>query len=85
MSPPSPLSSTPFSSTLSLSLSQVPVGHLVFMVHGIGQRMESADLVDDVTAFRRNAAAAAEVCLTPYQRYQQRCLFIPCQVGMGTE
>ncbi|GJN12631.1 hypothetical protein PR202_ga30926 [Eleusine coracana subsp. coracana] len=33
--------------------SQVPVRHLVFMVHGIGQRLEKANLVDDVVDFRR--------------------------------
>ncbi|KAK3124196.1 hypothetical protein QOZ80_7BG0583200 [Eleusine coracana subsp. coracana] len=59
--------------------SQVPVGHLVFMVHGIGQRLEKANLVDDVVDFRRITANLAERYLTPYQRSTQRVLFIPCQ------
>ncbi|TVU43733.1 hypothetical protein EJB05_10223, partial [Eragrostis curvula] len=59
--------------------SQVPVGHLVFMVHGIGQRLEKANLVDDVVDFRRVTANLAERYLTPYQRSTQRVLFIPCQ------
>ncbi|XP_026665196.2 phospholipase SGR2 isoform X2 [Phoenix dactylifera] len=59
--------------------SQVPVGHLVFMVHGIGQRLEKANLVDDVGDFRRITASLAERHLTPYQRSTQRVLFIPCQ------
>lgn len=59
--------------------SQVPVGHLVFMVHGIGQRLEKANLVDDVGDFRRITSSLAERHLTPYQRGTQRVLFIPCQ------
>uniref|UniRef100_A0A0D9X3Q3 DDHD domain-containing protein n=1 Tax=Leersia perrieri TaxID=77586 RepID=A0A0D9X3Q3_9ORYZ len=59
--------------------SQVPVGHLVFMVHGIGQRLEKANLVDDVVDFRRVTTNLAERYLTPYQRSTQRVLFIPCQ------
>ncbi|XP_072971763.1 phospholipase SGR2-like [Typha angustifolia] len=63
--------------------SQVPVGHLVFMVHGIGQRLEKANLVDDVGDFRRLTASLAERHLTPYQRSIQRVLFIPCQWRKG--
>ncbi|KAJ0969391.1 hypothetical protein J5N97_022268 [Dioscorea zingiberensis] len=63
--------------------SQVPVGHLVFMVHGIGQRLEKANLVDDVGDFRRITASLAERHLTPYQRGTQRVLFIPCQWRRG--
>ncbi|WVZ95480.1 hypothetical protein U9M48_041240 [Paspalum notatum var. saurae] len=63
--------------------SQVPVGHLVFMVHGIGQRLEKANLVDDVVDFRRVTANLAERYLTPYQRSTQRVLFIPCQWRKG--
>lgn len=63
--------------------SQVPVGHLVFMVHGIGQRLEKANLVDDVGDFRRIARSLAERHLTPYQRSTQRVLFIPCQWRKG--
>ncbi|XP_024522407.1 phospholipase SGR2 [Selaginella moellendorffii] len=59
--------------------SEVPVQHLVFMVHGIGQRLEKANLVDDVGTFRRTAAMLAEKHLTKYQRHSQRVLFIPCQ------
>ncbi|CAM0910743.1 unnamed protein product [Alopecurus aequalis] len=59
--------------------SQVPVGHLVFMVHGIGQRLEKANLVDDVVDFRRITANLADRYLTPYQRSTQRVLYIPCQ------
>lgn len=54
--------------------------HVLFMVHGIGQRLQSAHLVEDVTVFRRNALAMAEAHLTPFQRAHHRCLFIPCQV-----
>ncbi|KAI3965003.1 hypothetical protein MKW92_026283 [Papaver armeniacum] len=61
--------------------SQVPVRHLVFMVHGIGQRLEKANLVDDVGDFRHITSILAERHLTPYQRDTQRVLFIPCQVG----
>ncbi|XP_042459090.1 phospholipase SGR2-like [Zingiber officinale] len=63
--------------------SQVPVGHLVFMVHGIGQRLERANLVDDVGDFRRITASLAEMHLTPYQKSTQRILFIPCQWRKG--
>ncbi|CAM6085035.1 unnamed protein product [Calypogeia fissa] len=59
--------------------SRVPVRHVVFMVHGIGQRLEKANLVDDVGAFRRSVAMLAEQHLTQYQRDRQRVLFIPCQ------
>eukprot|EP00252_Welwitschia_mirabilis_P007394 TRINITY_DN18701_c0_g1_i1.p1 TRINITY_DN18701_c0_g1~~TRINITY_DN18701_c0_g1_i1.p1 ORF type:complete len:732 (-),score=164.64 TRINITY_DN18701_c0_g1_i1:319-2220(-) len=59
--------------------SQVPVRHLVFMVHGIGQRLEKANLVDDVANFRDIVARLAELHLTTYQRNSQRVLFIPCQ------
>ncbi|KAL8223393.1 hypothetical protein R6Q57_018868 [Mikania cordata] len=59
--------------------SQVPVRHLVFMVHGIGQRLEKANLVDDVGMFRHITAILAEQHLTSYQRRTQRILFIPCQ------
>ncbi|KAK1413932.1 hypothetical protein QVD17_29669 [Tagetes erecta] len=59
--------------------SQVPVRHLVFMVHGIGQRLEKANLVDDVGIFRHITASLAEQHLTSYQRRTQRVLFIPCQ------
>ncbi|KAK9060738.1 hypothetical protein SSX86_021444 [Deinandra increscens subsp. villosa] len=59
--------------------SQVPVRHLVFMVHGIGQRLEKANLVDDVGIFRHITASLAEQHLTSYQRRTQRILFIPCQ------
>lgn len=63
--------------------SQVPVGHLVFMVHGIGQRLEKVNLVDDVVDCRRVTANLAERYLTPYQRSTQRVLFIPCQWRKG--
>ncbi|KAL5704134.1 Phospholipase sgr2 [Ranunculus cassubicifolius] len=63
--------------------SQVPVGHLVFMVHGIGQRLEKANLVDDVGNFRQITASLAERHLTSYQRDTQRILFIPCQWRKG--
>ena len=56
------------------------MGHLVFMIHGIGQRLEKANLVDDVVDFRRVTTSLAERHLTPYQRSTQRVLFIPCQV-----
>ncbi|OVA08145.1 DDHD [Macleaya cordata] len=63
--------------------SQVPVRHLVFMVHGIGQRLEKANLVDDVGSFRHVTSNLAERHLTPYQRDTQRVLFIPCQWRRG--
>lgn len=58
----------------------MPVRHVVFMVHGIGQRLEKANLVDDVGAFRETVTALSEQHLTPHQRNAQRILFIPCQV-----
>ncbi|XP_065033491.1 phospholipase SGR2-like isoform X4 [Musa acuminata AAA Group] len=61
--------------------SQVPVGHLVFMVHGIGQRLENANVVDDVADFGRITASLADRHLTAYQRSTQRVLFVPCQVS----
>ncbi|KAK1262953.1 hypothetical protein QJS04_geneDACA018576 [Acorus gramineus] len=63
--------------------SQVPVGHLVFMVHGIGQRLEKANLVDDVGNFRHITESLAERHLSPYQRGTQRVLYIPCQWRRG--
>ncbi|XP_057503098.1 phospholipase SGR2 isoform X1 [Actinidia eriantha] len=63
--------------------SQVPVRHLVFMVHGIGQRLEKSNLVDDVTNVRHITASLAERHLTSYQRGTQRVLFIPCQWRRG--
>ncbi|KAK4736652.1 hypothetical protein R3W88_000349 [Solanum pinnatisectum] len=60
--------------------SQVPVRHLVFMVHGIGQRLEKSNLVDDVSDFRHITSILAERHLTSYQRGTQRVLFIPCQM-----
>lgn len=63
-----------------ISNSQVPVRHVVFMVHGIGQRLEKANLVDDVGTFRQTVSALAEQHLTTHQRNAQRILFIPCQV-----
>ncbi|KAF9608531.1 hypothetical protein IFM89_009897 [Coptis chinensis] len=63
--------------------SQVPVGHLVFMVHGIGQRLEKANLVDDVGNYRQITASLAERHLTSFQRDTQRVLFIPCQWRKG--
>ncbi|CAN6475512.1 unnamed protein product [Victoria cruziana] len=62
---------------------QVPVGHLVFMVHGIGQRLEKANLVDDVATFRQITARLAERHISSYQRSTQRVLFIPCQWRRG--
>ncbi|XP_027353699.1 phospholipase SGR2 isoform X2 [Abrus precatorius] len=63
--------------------SQVPVRHLVFMVHGIGQRLEKSNLVDDVGNFRHITASLAEQHLTSHQRGTQRVLFIPCQWRKG--
>ncbi|XP_059641783.1 phospholipase SGR2 isoform X2 [Cornus florida] len=63
--------------------SQVPVRHLVFMVHGIGQRLEKSNLVDDVGNFRHITASLAERHLTSYQRDTQRVLYIPCQWRRG--
>ncbi|XP_031272151.1 LOW QUALITY PROTEIN: phospholipase SGR2-like [Pistacia vera] len=59
--------------------SQVPVKHLVFMVHGIGQRLEKSNLVDDAGNFRHITASLAEQHLTTRQRGTQRVLYIPCQ------
>lgn len=55
--------------------------HLVFMVHGIGQRLEKSNLVDDVSNFRHITTSLAERNLTSHQRATQRVLFIPCQVN----
>ncbi|ESQ33675.1 hypothetical protein EUTSA_v10006721mg [Eutrema salsugineum] len=63
--------------------SQVPVRHLVFMVHGIGQKVEKSNLVDDVGNFRQITAALGERHLTSHQRGTQRVLFIPCQWRKG--
>ncbi|XP_047325127.1 phospholipase SGR2 [Impatiens glandulifera] len=63
--------------------SQVPVRHVVFMVHGIGQRLEKSNLVDDVGHFRHITASLAETHLTSYQRGKQRVLYIPCQWRKG--
>ncbi|CAM8911658.1 unnamed protein product [Rhodiola kirilowii] len=63
--------------------SQVPVRHLVFMVHGIGQRLEKSNLVDDVGNFRHITASLAERHLTSHQRGTQRVLYIPCQWRRG--
>ncbi|KAF1873815.1 hypothetical protein Lal_00029521 [Lupinus albus] len=63
--------------------SQVPVRHLVFMVHGIGQRLEKSNLVDDVGNFRHITSTLAEEHLTLHQRGTQRVLFIPCQWRKG--
>ncbi|KAJ6855386.1 phospholipase SGR [Populus alba x Populus x berolinensis] len=56
--------------------SQVPVQHVVFMVHGIGQRLEKSNLVDDVSSFRHITTSLSEQHLTSYQRGVQRLLFI---------
>uniref|UniRef100_A0A2P2MMQ5 Phospholipase SGR2-like n=1 Tax=Rhizophora mucronata TaxID=61149 RepID=A0A2P2MMQ5_RHIMU len=63
--------------------SQVPVRHVVFMVHGIGQRLEKSNLVDDVGDFRQITSSLAEQHLTSHQRASQRVLFIPCQWRKG--
>ncbi|XP_038718481.1 phospholipase SGR2-like isoform X2 [Tripterygium wilfordii] len=63
--------------------SQVPVRHLVFMVHGIGQRLEKSNLVDDVGNLCHIIASLAEQHLTSHQRSTQRVLFIPCQWRKG--
>ncbi|GKV09233.1 hypothetical protein SLEP1_g20768 [Rubroshorea leprosula] len=63
--------------------SQVSVRHVVFMIHGIGQRLEKSNLVDDVTSFRHVTASLAEQHLTSHQRDTQRVLFIPCQWRKG--
>lgn len=69
--------------TTVLYSDQVPVRHLVFMVHGIGQRLEKSNLVDDVGNFRHITENLAEQHLTSHQRGTQRVLYIPCQVGMS--
>lgn len=51
------------------------------MVHGIGQRLEKSNLVDDVGCFRHLTASIAERHLTSHQRGTQRVLYIPCQVS----
>ncbi|KAL6316176.1 hypothetical protein AAG906_016006 [Vitis piasezkii] len=63
--------------------SQVPVRHVVFMIHGIGQRLEKSNLIDDVGNFRHITASLSERHLTSYQRGTQRVLYIPCQVNNG--
>ncbi|KAI3450171.1 hypothetical protein Pfo_006836 [Paulownia fortunei] len=63
--------------------SQVPVRHLVFMVHGIGQRLEKSNLVDDVGDFRHVTASVAERHFTSHQLGTQRVLYIPCQWRKG--
>ncbi|KAH6765763.1 shoot gravitropism 2 [Perilla frutescens var. hirtella] len=63
--------------------SQVSVKHVVFMVHGIGQRLEKSNLVDDVGSFRHVTASLAERHLTSHQRGTQRVLYIPCQWRKG--
>ncbi|KAK6916123.1 DDHD domain, partial [Dillenia turbinata] len=72
-----------FSTSQSLKPTQVPVKHIVFMVHGIGQRLEKSNLVDDVSNFRHVTASLAERHLSPYQRDTQRVIFIPCQWRKG--
>ncbi|KAH9725491.1 phospholipase SGR2 [Citrus sinensis] len=72
---------------------QVPVRHLVFMVHGIGQRLEKSNLADDVGNFRHITVHLAELRhitvhlaerhLTLHHRGTQRVLFIPCQWRKG--
>nr|GEV11683.1 phospholipase SGR2 [Tanacetum cinerariifolium] len=51
----------------------------IFMVHGIGQRLQKANLVDDVGTFHQLTQNLADLHLTSYQRETQRVLFIPCQ------
>lgn len=51
------------------------------MVHGIGQRLEKSNLVDDVGNFHHITASLAETHLTSHQRDTQRVLFIPCQAS----
>ncbi|KAJ9676198.1 hypothetical protein PVL29_024946 [Vitis rotundifolia] len=63
--------------------SQVPVRHVVFMIHGIGQRLEKSNLIDDVGNFRHITASLSERHLTSYQRGTQRVLYIPCQWRRG--
>jgi hypothetical protein len=50
------------------------------MIHGIGQRLEKSNLVDDVQNFRHITSSLAERHLTSHQRGTQRVLYIPCQV-----
>ncbi|CAN0928025.1 Phospholipase SGR2 [Linum grandiflorum] len=64
-------------------LYEVPVRHVVFMVHGIGQRLEKSNLVDDVGTYRHITASLAERHLTSHQLAAQRVLFIPCQWRKG--
>ncbi|KAI3896503.1 hypothetical protein MKX03_015011 [Papaver bracteatum] len=64
-------------------ISRVPVRHLVFMVHGIGQRLENANLVDDVGDFRAITSNLSEHHLSAHQLDTQRVLFIPCQWRKG--
>ncbi|XP_073291658.1 phospholipase SGR2-like isoform X1 [Primulina huaijiensis] len=63
--------------------SQVPVRHLVFVIHGIGQRLEKSNLVDDVATHRHVTERLAERHLTSHQRGTQRVIFIPCQWRKG--
>ncbi|XP_022718415.1 phospholipase SGR2 isoform X4 [Durio zibethinus] len=72
-----------YSASHSPKPTQVPVRHLVFMVHGIGQRLEKSNLVDDVGNFRHITSSLAELHLTSHQRGAQRVLFIPCQWRKG--
>ena len=51
------------------------------MIHGIGQRLEKSNLIDDVGNFRHITASLSERHLTSYQRGTQRVLYIPCQVN----
>ena len=51
------------------------------MIHGIGQRLEKSNLIDDVGNFRHITASLSERHLTSYQRGTQRILYIPCQVN----
>ncbi|KAH0862962.1 hypothetical protein HID58_080173 [Brassica napus] len=68
---------------IEASFLQVPVRHLVFMVHGIGQKGEKSNLVDDVGNFRQITAGLGERHLTSHQLGTQRVLFIPCQWRKG--
>ncbi|KAH0854832.1 hypothetical protein HID58_037127 [Brassica napus] len=67
---------------IEASFLQVPVRHLVFMVHGIGQKVEKSNLVDDVGNFRQITAALGERHLTSHQRGTQRVLFIHARKGL---
>ncbi|KAJ6952358.1 phospholipase SGR2-like isoform X4 [Populus alba x Populus x berolinensis] len=64
--------------------SQVPVQHVVFMVHGIGQRLEKSNLVDDVSSFRHITTSLSEQHLTSYQRGVQRVSFYPMPGKLNT-